>query len=386
MSGISDEKEIRNEIDKIISDTSYRETFQQNISQKLTSFLNSVWKQHKIRVCVQFEKSKSEEPILKVQIEDNDKRGLFYATPQRSAGFKHIFSLLLSWAFQNRSGSVKNNIILIDEPEQHLHPSAIRDIRDELLKIGKDNSVIVATHSNYMIDTEHPERHLLVKKEKGETSIKQLDKNSDFYDDEVLYPAFGLNFFKELLPENIIIVEGNNDKIIIGHAFCKLNDNLSFSIKATNGAGSCSKFAKFLSNEKIKPFIIFDEDAKDKKNDILKQQKDFYSDNNVFTLKDLVPELPDNATIEDLLPFEFVQTFFKEKMNITLEKDNQAIMQQLKKLLPTKEGKQKITDLKVPLANRFCDQFKTNEDLEKDAPKLSSLVKCLIRKLKIKAL
>jgi predicted ATP-dependent endonuclease of OLD family len=210
-------------------------------------------------------------------------------------------------------------MILIDEPETHLHPSAIKDIRDELVRIGKNCPVIVATHSNYMIDANCPKRHFLVKKKNGETSIEQLNSKSDFYDDAVLYPAFGLNFFKELLPENIIMVEGNSDKIILNHAIRKLNVNLSFSIKATNGTGTSPKFAKFLSDEKVKPFIIFDEDAKDRKKNILEQQRDVYNPNNVFTLKDLVPKLPDDATIEDVLPFEFVKKFFKDNLNITLE-------------------------------------------------------------------
>jgi predicted ATP-dependent endonuclease of OLD family len=362
---------------KLLSDETYRNNFQEEMSKSITDFINDIWKQNqKINVCVQVV-----DTTIHIDIEEEDNKGVLYNTTQRSDGFKQMMSMMSSLSLQNKNKKLRNTVILIDEPEIHLHPSAIQDMREELVRIGKNCPVIVATHSNYMIDANCPERHFLVTKNTGKTSVQRLENNSDFYDDKVSYPAFGLNFFKELLPENIILVEGNSDRIILNHAIRKLNGNLSFSIKATNGTGTSPKFAKFLSDENVKPFIIFDEDAKDRKKNILEQQKDYYNANNVFTLKDLVPKLPDDATIEDVLPFEFVKKFFKDKLNITLENNNKAIMQQLKKLHQTKEEKQKITDLKVPLANTFCKSFSTRDQIGNDAPKLSELVNSLGIKL-----
>jgi predicted ATP-dependent endonuclease of OLD family len=40
-----------------------------------------------------------------------------------------------------------NKVILLDEPETHLHPSGQKYLRNELLKISENNLVIYATHS-----------------------------------------------------------------------------------------------------------------------------------------------------------------------------------------------------------------------------------------------
>ena len=85
-------------------------------------------------------------------------------------------------------------------------------MRDEILKIGKKNFVFVSTHSHYMIDTAIPERHFIVSKNQMKTEIKQIGEATSMNDDQVLANAFGLRLFKELLPQNILVVEGGDDK------------------------------------------------------------------------------------------------------------------------------------------------------------------------------
>ena len=74
---------------------------------------------------------------------------------ERSQGFKHFISLILHLSISNKKEKCKDQIIIIDEPENHLHPSGIRYMRDELIKIGKNNYVFVATHSPFMIDNKN---------------------------------------------------------------------------------------------------------------------------------------------------------------------------------------------------------------------------------------
>jgi predicted ATP-dependent endonuclease of OLD family len=366
--------EIRETIDKIKDDAESRKEFEKEMDEKVTEYINNIWKEHKIEISVVVNW-----PFCEVHIKDNDMK-YDYSMSQRSDGFKQFMSLLLSFSAENKCKALKNNIILIDEPELHLHPSAIKDMRKELINLGKNNHVIVATHSNYMVDTAVPERHWIVKKEKGETTIDPLGENSDFYDDEVLYPAFGLNFFKELLPENIIVVEGITDKNIFSHAIRLFKPALSHSVKHTDGAGNCPNYARILNKEKINAFFIFDADkeGRNKKNSILNNPKDNCSDKNVFTLKDILDSLPDNATIEDLLPVKDIEKFYSKEMpqySFNLN-DESSIITQLKDKCK-KEDKKKIDSLKTRLAEEFYNEYKTWKDIEDKAPKLANFIKCL---------
>jgi hypothetical protein len=258
-------------------------------------------------------------------------------------------------------------------------------MRDEILKIGENNHIFVATHSNYMVDTNVRERHWIVTKEKSETKIIQMNEDYNFTDDKVLSAAFGLNIFKELLPPNIIIVEGSDDKELISHAVHLLDKTFFCSIKGAGGASKIPVFAKLLMEEMIEPFIIFDADSDgiDKKRKILNEQADFYSELNVFTLKDLLPSLPKDATIEDLLPTEFVKAFFDQEMGFDFNMDgNDAIIKKIRKQnTELNEDKQKLASLKMKLIGSFSNKFKSKKELEEKAPKLVSFINELFSRI-----
>ena len=293
-------------------------------------------------------------------------------------------SLILSLSAQNDSDKLSNNIILIDEPEVHLHPSGVKYMRDEILKIGKNNNVIVSTHSQNMVDTTTPERHWIVQKQKAETSILQIDSNTPIEDDKVLASAFGINLFKELLPKNIIIVEGGDDKNIIAHALKLLQDKFFYSKKSAGGASKSPGFARLLGDENVPAFILFDsdKDGRDNKKKILDNQKEYYSTDNVFTLNDLCNQLPKDSTIEDVLPIDFVKAFFDKEMevNFTLIEER-AILHQLKNQSPKlKSDKQKLDSLKIKLSNEFVEKYKTRAKI-KEIKRLNELTNNLVKKI-----
>lgn len=99
---------------------------------------------------------------------------------------------------------------LIDEPEIGLHPSGQTYLKDELIKIAKNNIVFVSTHSIFMIDKEQVDRHLLVSKKKEITEIRTVE-SSNITEEEVVYKALGYSLFEMLRPKNIIF-EGWRDK------------------------------------------------------------------------------------------------------------------------------------------------------------------------------
>ncbi len=65
------------------------------------------------------------------------------------SGYEMIFSLLYNYYMSKQSG--KNMILLIDEPELHLHPVIQEKFIKFLLEISKDSQVFITTHSNLLI-------------------------------------------------------------------------------------------------------------------------------------------------------------------------------------------------------------------------------------------
>jgi len=368
-------------VDKALTNQARCDELQEKLSETVTKYINKIWKEHKIKIRISINGNN-----CKVHVEDNDKKFAYYTMNQRSDGFKQFLSLILSLSVQNETKSLKNNIILIDEPEVHLHPSGIRYLRDEILKIGENNIVVVSTHSHYMIDTDTPQRHWVVQKDKSETKITQLSETTHFFDDKVIATAFGLNLIKELLPKHIIVVEGIDDKNIISHSINFTNPEFTFSLKAAGGASKVPGYARLFNDEQIQPFIIFDADnegATNKKS-ILDHQKNWYSTKNVFTLKDILNTLPTNSTIEDLLPLQFVKDFFEEelKTELTLTND-QAILTQLKPFFSKNNiDKQRIESLKIKLSTRFISEFDTVAKVRK-ATSLHDFITKLVEKIKL---
>ena len=96
-----------------------------------------------------------------------------------SSGEKQLFLRTLAIKMLNP----KNSIILIDEPEISLHPKWQQQIVDVYKKIGKNNQIIIATHSPHILGSVKKENIILLdRSDDGKIMIKT---------DEDLYDSYG---------------------------------------------------------------------------------------------------------------------------------------------------------------------------------------------------
>ena len=96
-------------------------------------------------------------------------------TSQRSDGFKQFVSFLLTISIENNNDELYKTVLLIDEPEVHLHPPAQISLLNELIKItsnDRNNLLFFATHSNYLIDKTNLDRYFKVFKHNNEYLLK----------------------------------------------------------------------------------------------------------------------------------------------------------------------------------------------------------------------
>ncbi len=109
------------------------------------------------------------------------------------SGYEMIFSLLYSYYLSKQNG--KNMIILIDEPELHLHPKMQEKFIEFLLDISKEFQVIITTHSPILIKQLLENRFVkvfILNKDITYSNIgeKKLSYNSA---NEINYLAFNLS-------------------------------------------------------------------------------------------------------------------------------------------------------------------------------------------------
>lgn len=156
---------------------------------------------------------------------------------QRSDGFKRFVSFLLLVSTKVRTKSLQNTLLLIDEPDVGLHPSSIRDLRDELINISDTNTVVFSTHSIFMIDREIISRHVIVKKTNEVTVVSDANE-SNYFDEEVIYNALGYSIFETLKDVNIIF-EGWRDKRLFVVALKKTGVFSRDEKKAAKDLGLC---------------------------------------------------------------------------------------------------------------------------------------------------
>lgn len=387
IAGFNSADNIKSEINKI-SNTSLRRKLAGTLGEKTTAYIKRIWK-HDILIDIEI----TENGLCVVSIRDGGKENEFnyHKMTVRSEGFKQFMSLILSLSIETKISKRKNNLILIDEPEAHLHPSGIRDLRNELLAIGENNYLFVSTHSPFLVDRKNKERNVIIRKNKLALTEKiEVNQYTDIVDDEVLREAFGIEVFKDLLNPHSIIVEGASDKKILQKAFT-VKDVVNYGV--TNGHGSnIDTLASKLNDTDISILVILDDDADGKryKEKIVKIGSS-YSADNVVTIRDLVGDIVEGGTIEDTLGTNFVQgkiheiyknTFPGEICNISLNNTSSFMSQVQKYLQQNKKTKKVIEKFLEELKIKVSDDFNPSKStFAKNFPLLDSLVNAIQVKL-----
>ncbi len=332
LSGYTNNDSIVEAIDKI-NNSRNRSKLVGKLNESLNEYIGKIWN-NKIDLLIEITETGTFSLLIKDKGKENEHDR--FAITDRSQGAMQFLSLILSLSLETANHERKNELILIDEPEVHLHPSGIRDLSKELLKIGQDNYVFLATHSPFMIDKEHKERHYIVtKNRKAITEIRRIKETDNIIDDEVLNEAFGINVYRDLLNPHSILVEGASDKQFLQKVFSLLGRN---NIGISNGHGSnIDTLASKMNYDHISLLVITDDDQDGRKykNNILKIGGVFNEDN-VYTIRDLEGGIIDQGTIEDTLGVKYVESqflkFYKSKygedlLGVSLSEDKPIIIQ-----------------------------------------------------------
>ncbi len=173
-----------------------------------------------------------------------------------------------------------NFILIIEEPEAHLHPIAQRWLKRYILEMCSAGiQVVLSTHSPEFIDANCLDGLVKVYKNNGVTNVQQVDANElyqfcidtgvpqtkinpnnilDFYS-----ASLSIDQLKGLFAQKIILVEGETELFSLPYYFDKVGFNLdSNGVEIVNcdGKNNIAKYYRFFKTYGYQCFCIFDAD------------------------------------------------------------------------------------------------------------------------------
>jgi predicted ATPase len=106
------------------------------------------------------------------------------------------------------------SILLVEEPENGLHPSRIKDIMTILREVSKTTQVLIATHSPLVINEMQPEEVSLIRRDpETGTSAEPMNKTKDFKERAKIYALGELWLsYADGVDEKELRGTGHNDK------------------------------------------------------------------------------------------------------------------------------------------------------------------------------
>jgi len=182
--------DIAAQVARLKTDPAEINNLQEKLGDKVTKHIKKVWPNHPVKIKFQINNS-----LLSFLVEDEKVKYKSKTTEQRSDGFRQFTSFLLTISAESATNQLSNSLLLLDEPETHLHPQAQEYLKNELIKITRNdenNIVFFATHSNYMIDKDHIERCFRVSKQSNrKTKLEKFQAGQKSYA-EVNYEVFDI--------------------------------------------------------------------------------------------------------------------------------------------------------------------------------------------------
>ena len=183
--------------------------------------------------------------------------GVLTSLKKKGDGVKSLFSIALLSTVQSN----KNRIILIDEPENHLHPDAIHYINSVIADLSVNNQIIISSHNPIFVDRLNIDNNIIVEHGKAEpaTKIDEIRKNIGVKcSDNLMYSDY------------VVVVEGPSDKELLKRYFAnypdlqKLLKSNKITIRSIGGTHNLESEVYSLDRYLCNYLILLDKDGASK--------------------------------------------------------------------------------------------------------------------------
>ena len=230
---------------------------------------------------------------------------------RKGDGIQSLVAISLMTGALQESGADKDIILLIEEPESHLHPKAIHQLREVLEALREDNQLIVTTHCPLLVNRANVPANFIVAKNNA-APAKSLSE---------LRQILGVRASDNLQHAALVlVVEGPEDetalRALITHYSPKLAEALSKGSIAFHPLGGASKlpYALSLLQTFLCNYYIFIDDDKEGRAGYKEAEKSLWASaaNTTFTTCIGMPE----AEFEDLLAENVYTDYLNTKYGV----------------------------------------------------------------------
>lgn len=244
---------------------------------------------------------------VELLVDDGNETELRY----KGDGVQSLAALaLLRFAAERERGD-KDVVLAIEEPESHLHPRAIHELHEVLMRLASVQQVVLTTHSQLFVDRQVVSRNIIVQKGKAvpAKSIQEVRK------------VLGVRPADNLLHADVVlIVEGEDDRIALGSilsdrssALAKALSSNRLSIDTLGGASNLSYKAGLLRSALCDYLCFMDDDQEGRKAVRLAQDEGLVRPADVNFAK--LPHLVESE-FEDLLDEQFWEAVLQKDFGL----------------------------------------------------------------------
>lgn len=186
--------------------------------------------------------------------------GVETALIQKGSGVQSLIAIsIANYISQSKKRGSENLILAIEEPETHLHPMAVHQVKETLEKISYKTPVIITTHSPLLVNLKDVKSNIIVNENEAcpAESIREIRD------------VLGVHRYDNLTnAECVVLVEGLSDVRVLDAVFRVKSERIAMALNTGQliicNARGCSKMSSILATLKMdccKYHIVLDNDS-----------------------------------------------------------------------------------------------------------------------------
>ncbi len=138
------------------------------------------------------------------------------AVELEAVGTGHQSEVVLSMYRQLGEAAPGDTVYLFEEPDNHLHPSLIRAVADDLVRLSESDQVIATSHSPILLNhVGYDSIRALKTNDDRETEPRKISVNMSEPQVRALMATLGVRATEPLLAQKVVVVEGPSDAVAL---------------------------------------------------------------------------------------------------------------------------------------------------------------------------
>ncbi|MDO8303170.1 MAG: AAA family ATPase, partial [Sedimentisphaerales bacterium] len=144
------------------------------------------------------------------------------ALENKGDGVKSLAAISLMRQYSASSAGNKKLILAIEEPESHLHPNAIHNLRKVIQEMSKKYQILLSTHCPLFVDRQDIKANILVSDKRAVPAKNIME----------IREILGVQASDNLMhAEIVLIVEGESDKITLNALLRRANKDIQKALE-----------------------------------------------------------------------------------------------------------------------------------------------------------